>query len=130
MLKRSKARAMAFLIRAREFFSAAEALFAAETGPKATSKWRYPIYFCYSHAAELALKAFLRSHNPEVEFGHTLTDRYRDCVALGLVVDPNDPLQVGNVVTLLDCGNQDRASGILWAPASPIWRGREKSCDD
>lgn len=62
---------------------------------------------CYAHAVELDLKAFLRSHNPEVEFGHNLTDRHKDCVALGLVIGPDDRTQIGNIVTLLDSGNEE-----------------------
>ena len=107
MPKTSKAHAMSFFFRACEFFSAAEELFASERRPNATNRWVYPIYFCYSHAVELALKAFLRSHNPEVEFGHTLMDRYKDCVTLGLVIGPDDRTQIGNIVSLLDSGNKE-----------------------
>ena len=106
MLKTSKAHAMFFFLRAGEFFSAAEKLFASENRAKAPNKWEYPIYFCYSHAVELALKAFLRSHKPEVEFGHELTKTYKKCVALGLVIGPDDRTHIGNIVTLLDNGNE------------------------
>jgi HEPN domain-containing protein len=106
MPKTSKAHAMFFFLRAGEFFSAAEKLFASESRAKAPNRWEYPIYFCYSHAVELALKAFLRSHKPEVEFGHELTKIYKQCVALGLVIDPDDRTHIGNIVTLLDNGNE------------------------
>jgi len=119
MPKTSKAHAMAFFSRAGDFFSAAEALFEAESGPKATSKWVYPIYFCYSHAVELALKAFFRSHNPEVEFGHSLKNLYEDCAALGLILGPNDRTQIGNVVTLLDSGNQESGFRYFMGPHLP-----------
>ena len=104
--KTSAVHAMYFFFRAREFFSAAEELFASENRPQAPHKWVNPIYFGYSHAVELALKAFLRSHKPEVEFGHELTKTYRKCVALGLVIGPDDRTHIGNIVTLLDNGNE------------------------
>jgi HEPN domain-containing protein len=61
MPKASDHHASGFFFRAREFFSAAEELFASGNRPNAPNKWVYPIYFNYSHAVELALKAFLRS---------------------------------------------------------------------
>jgi HEPN domain len=107
MPKTSDAHAMAFFFRAREFFSAAEELFASENRPTAPNAWMNPIYFAYSHAMELALKAFLRSHNPEVKFGHKLTDLHKECRALGLVIGPDDRTQICNIVALLDSGNEE-----------------------
>jgi HEPN domain-containing protein len=106
MAKTSKAHAMFFFLRAAEFFSAAETLFASENRAKAPGRWEYPIYFCYSHAVELALKSFLRSHKAEVEFGHELTTIYKKCVAQGLVIGLDDRAHIGNIVTLLDNGNE------------------------
>jgi len=66
------------------------------------------IYFEYSHAAELAFKAFLRCHYPEVEYGHGLMPYYERCRALGLQIGPDDRTQIGNIVTLLDSANKDQ----------------------
>src|SRR6266436_4446225 len=70
-------------------------------------RW-YPTYFLYAHAAELALKAFLRAHNPEVEYGHELTVLYEKCRDIGLVIGQNEQTQIGNVVRLLDSANKDQ----------------------
>jgi hypothetical protein len=109
---------MYFFFRAREFFSAAEELFASANRPQAPNKWLNPIYFSYSHAVELALKAFLRSHNPEVDFGHVLTKIYGDCVALGLVIDANDQTQIANIVRLLDSGNEESGFRYFMGPGA------------
>jgi hypothetical protein len=131
MPKTSKAHAMFFFLRAAEFFSAAEKLFASENRAKAPNKWEYPIYFCYSHAVELALKTFLRSHKPEVEFGHELTNTYKKCVALGLVIGPDDRTHIGNIVRCWTTETRSRVSDISWGLALfPTWRGREKLWDD
>ena len=114
--KTSAVHAMYFFFRAREFFSAAEELFASENRPQAPHEWINPIYFGYSHAVELALKAFLRSHNPEVEFGHELTEIYKECVALGLVIGPDDRTQIGNIVALLDSGNEGAGFRYFMGP--------------
>jgi HEPN domain-containing protein len=119
MPKTSNARAMSFFRAAREFFSAAEELFALESGPQTTRRRVSPIYFCYAQAVELALKAFLRSHNPEVEFGHHLTTLYKDCVALGFVIGPDDLTQIANVVALLDAGNEDAGFRYFMGPGIP-----------
>jgi HEPN domain-containing protein len=107
MPKTSDVHAMFFFFRAGEFFSASEELLASANRSKAPNRWEYPIYFGYSHTVELALKAFLRSHKPEVEFGHVLTKIYGDCVALGLVIDANDQTHIANILTWLDEGNEE-----------------------
>ena len=58
------------------------------------------------------LKAFWRSHNPDVEYGHPLTDLYDKCREIGLVIDPDDRTSIGNLVRLLDAGNE--ASGFRY----------------
>jgi hypothetical protein len=105
--KTSNLPSMAFFVRAGEFFSAAEKLFASESGPTHTRRSLYPIYFCYSHAVELSLKAFLRLHSPEVKFGHNLTEIYADCVSAGLVIDAKDDREIRMVVSFLDAGNEE-----------------------
>jgi hypothetical protein len=114
MPKTSNAHQMAFFRRAGEFFSAAEKLFTSESGPMASRRWLYPIYFCYSHAIELVLKAFLRLHSPEVEFGHDLTRIYAACVREGLVIDPKNDREIRTVVAFLDAGNEDAGFRYLF----------------
>ena len=109
---------MYFFFRAREFFNAAEELFASANRPQAPNKWVNPIYFSYSHAAELALKAFLRSHNPKVEFGHKLADLYGECSALGLMIGPDDRTQIENIVALLDSVNEESGLRYFMGPGA------------
>src|SRR5258705_9874327 len=105
--KKSQQHAMGFFLRSQEYFSAADELLRSRKRLQAVNGWWYPIYFCYSHAVELALKAFWRSHNPEVEYGHPLTDLYEKCRKMGLVIGADDRTQIGNIVRLLDEGNKD-----------------------
>jgi hypothetical protein len=102
MQKTSQYHATAYFKRASDFLSAADELFTSDH-----DRW-YPTYFLYTHAAELALKAFLRAHNPEVEYGHKLTDLYEKCRNIGLVIGQDDQTQIGNVVRLLDCANKNQ----------------------
>jgi HEPN domain-containing protein len=102
--KTSDQPALAFFIRAQEYLSAADELLRSPKRPKAVNGWWHPIYFCYSHAVELALKAFGRSYNPEVEYGHPLTELYEKCREKGLVIDENES---GYIIRLLDGGNED-----------------------
>ena len=72
-----------------------------------------PIYFLYSHAIELAFKAFLRAHGlPIVENHarnhHRLTELFEDCRSNGLKVGHDDRTDFGNVVELLDGANEDQ----------------------
>jgi|ERR1035438_4117445 HEPN domain-containing protein len=106
MQKTSQYHAMAYFQRASEFLDGADELFTSESR-RALPRW-YPTYFLYAHAAELALKAFLRAHNPDVEYGHELTVLYEKCHDIGLVTGQNDQTQIGNVVRLLDSANKDQ----------------------
>jgi hypothetical protein len=105
MQKTSQYHAMAYFQRASEFLAGADELFTSES--QKTLRW-YPTYFLYAHAAELALKAFLRARNPEVEYGHELTVLYENCRDIGLVIGQDDQFQIGNVVRLLDSANKDQ----------------------
>jgi hypothetical protein len=74
------------------------------------SHLRDPVYFLYFHAAESALKAFLRSKGNKTEElrkqgGHQLVRLYEECVKLGLTIKGVESLSVTNVITLLDGGN-------------------------
>lgn len=66
MAKTSKRSAVEFFGTAREWLTAADTLLRVQGGkPDAFYGW-HPIYFCYLHSIELALKAFWRSHNPKL----------------------------------------------------------------
>jgi hypothetical protein len=62
----------------------------------------------YFHTVELLLKAFLRAHNEEV-WGHEIGKLYERCRSLGLKVKSDDRFNLGNVVSLLESGNEDMA---------------------
>jgi len=59
---------------------------------------------------ELGLKAFLRACGLEIEGtsrkSHQLTKLYDECRRLGLVVDQDDRFGLGNIVDLLESGNE------------------------
>ena len=106
------ATAMAFLHMARQYHEAADDLFAANERRKETAGHRTindPVYFSYFHTAELALKAYLRSHGLAIRgtdrFGHGLTELYEECRGLGLAIGPDDRFTIGNIVSLLKSGN-------------------------
>jgi hypothetical protein len=73
------------------------------------------INFLYSHAVELALKAFLRSNNLPIlgtrgeRKHHQLTKLYEECRGLGLKIGADDRFDIGNIVSLLEAGNEDQA---------------------
>jgi hypothetical protein len=98
--------AMAFLNSARSYHGAANRLF--ESQP-----FRDPTYFLYFHTVELLLKAFLRSENVPIlgtrRQSHRLTDLYEECRNLGLVIGQHDGFEIGNIVSLLDSGNEYQA---------------------
>jgi hypothetical protein len=95
---------MAFLNMARDFQAAAD-IVSLKGGSLGG-----PVYFLYFHALELALKAFLRSHNIRIldtkRRGHNLTDLYEECRGLGLTIGPDDGTDINNVMRLLEGGNK------------------------
>lgn len=98
---------MAFFNLACDYHEAANLLFDQKPS------LNHPIYFCYFHTVELALKAFLRSENIPVvgtekvgKKGHNLTDLYEECRTLGLTIGPSDQFEIGNIVRLLEAGNK------------------------
>jgi hypothetical protein len=99
--------ALQFFIAAQEYRSAADELLRSRKKPEAVNGWWRPIHFCYSHAIELGLKAFWRSHNLDVKYRHPLAELYDKCRDIGLVIDSDDRTSIGNIVRLLDYGNED-----------------------
>jgi hypothetical protein len=67
-----------------------------------------PLYLLYSHAAELAFKAFLMAKNIPIPKTHELANLYAESRRLGLVIGPRDRFEIGNIVSLLDSGNKDQ----------------------
>jgi hypothetical protein len=97
---------------ARNYHAAAEVLFSAPIAFE-------PRYFLYFHTVELALKAFLRSHNHPVPRRHELTKLYEECRKLGLVViGPADRFGIGNIVSMLEFGNQ--CQGFRYYNPQPV----------
>jgi hypothetical protein len=105
---------MAFLNRAREYQDAANELFSvSESRPRIHPEHRplsSPLSLMYFHTLELGLNAFLRANGLPIEGtsrrSHKLTDLYKECRTLGLVVDPDDRIGLGNIVSLLESGNE------------------------
>jgi len=60
-----------------------------------------PLYFLYAHASELALKAYLRSHNLLSPHTHNLNSLIQKCRQLGLPT----PNNLTNVIELLQSEN-------------------------
>jgi HEPN domain len=100
----------AFLNMARDYADAANELFMiAEARPKIQGRHlplSSPLYLLYSHAAELALKAFLQAKNVPTPKTHELAKLYEESRDLGLVIGPKDRFQIGNIVSFLDSGNK------------------------
>jgi hypothetical protein len=90
--------AEAFLSMARQYHLAATTLLPLYQQVKS------PLYFLFTHALELALKAYLRSHGlptPRGSQGHALRDLLEQCHRNGLQVG----LDLQNVVQLLESEN-------------------------
>lgn len=72
------------------------------------------INFLYSHARELALKAFLRAHNLPIVGAqgarkhHRLTELYEECRSLGLKIGADDATNIKNIMCLLDRANKEQ----------------------
>jgi hypothetical protein len=67
-----------------------------------------PIYFLYSHALELTLKAFLlaKGYSADVlasrKFGHQLNVLWQECLKAGLTAEPNDDVFIEAMIEILD----------------------------
>jgi hypothetical protein len=103
-----EAHPMAFINMANEYYTAANALLAlSEQPPKKVnrqSEFSDPIYFLYFHAMELALKAYLAAQKVPITHwrsGHRVKDLYEECRKLGLIVGPDDRIEISNIVDLL-----------------------------
>ena len=101
--------ARAFFKMAHDYADAGNELFMiADARPKIHG-WlplESSLYLLYSHAAELALKAFLCAKNIPIPKTHELATLYAQSRSLGLVIGPSDRFEIGNIVLLLDSGNK------------------------
>jgi HEPN domain-containing protein len=67
-----------------------------------------PIYFLYSHALELTLKALLRSKGYSArrlasrQFGHQLKVLWQECLKAGLSTQPNEDAFMDGMIEILD----------------------------
>jgi HEPN domain-containing protein len=101
--------AMSILDMARQYHEAAEELFAAGErrasagGQRAITALTYFLYF---HTMELAFKAYLRAYDRPIPKTHELTKLYEECRTLGLVIGLDDRISIGNIVNLLESGNE------------------------
>jgi hypothetical protein len=100
-----EAHAIAFFNMAREYHDAANELFVSVDTRQQQS--HSPFYLLYFHTIELALKAFLRTHNKTRQH-HILTKLYSDSRDLGLVIGSRDKFEIGNIVSLLDSANKEQ----------------------
>ncbi len=100
---------MAYLNMARDYADAANELFmVADARPKIQGRYlplSSPLYFLYSHAAELALKAFLGAKNIPVPKKHGLARFYGDSRRLGLKIDQR--FEIETLMSFLDSGNKE-----------------------
>jgi hypothetical protein len=98
----------AFFNRAVDYHEAARQLFDLHPDGSLSD----PINFLYFHTTELALKAFLRSHDVPVlgtkRQSHKLTELYEQCRSLGLKIGQSDRVEIENIVRLLDGANEDQ----------------------
>lgn len=105
---------------AKDYHHAADLLFHVRQNRPEIYKQRPcssdPINFLYFHAVELALKAFLRSHNQPIRKTHKLTNLYEQCRSLGLRIGPRDLAEIGNIVTFFEEGNKEQ--GFRYFPTS------------
>ena len=98
---------IAFFLSAGSFLQTA--ILAHEALAAKTLKLRYemPVYYLYSHAIELTLKAFLRSNGltphelSRRPWGHDLLKLWEGCFERGFTLDQNTCRTIGAVVNLL-----------------------------
>ena len=135
---------------ARDYADAANELYmVADARPKIHGHMPLssPLYFLYSHAAELALKAFLTANNVPIneltdhKVRHNLPKLYDQSRNLGFIeLGARDRFEIGNVVSLLHSENKDHGfryfslestSGLIWRRSAKLSRttaGRRATC--
>jgi hypothetical protein len=99
----------AYLNGARDFCLAADKLLGCHNPAESDGS---PIYFLYSHAAELALKSFLtfkgeKTNALKKKWGHDLEKLFADAKGRGLSPPTVEVINFGNVISLLKDGNKN-----------------------
>lgn len=90
------------------FVDAGQHLARATDKKELSLRFDAPVYFLYSHAIELTLKAFLRAKGYSAkrlasrEFGHQLKVLWRECIEAGLSTQPNNDAFIEGVIETLD----------------------------
>src|ERR1700686_2566147 len=95
----------AMLNDARQCHEAAEGL--SDSKPHLTRR----INALYFETVELAFKAYLRANNVNNvrRWNHEISELYNECRKRGLRIGPDDQFGLGNIVSLLERGNEDKA---------------------
>ena len=118
--------AAAFLGFGRQYQKAADLLYEAD------KTLTIPTYFMYSHAIELALKAYLRAANLPIVTDkkrkhHQIAALYSECKSLGLKIGPDDSTDIASVVALLEDANEDQGLRYFKDNCSTVSRVQESS---
>jgi hypothetical protein len=97
--------AMAFLNCARQYYEAAEIVFASKPG------LHRPLYFLYLHTAESLLKAYLKANGQE-RWGHEVSELCAEAQQFGLKIqsDKSGQHHLHNVMALLQSGNGSKSA--------------------
>lgn len=98
--------AAVFLLRAKEFLSGAVELSESKNRDRAPGQWRSLNYFQFAHAAELALKAFIRLKSGSAPRGHSLIKLYYEAIRSG-GGELESMSHLEQLLDLLDQGNND-----------------------
>ncbi len=103
-----RAPAIAIFLSAESFMRAALHAHQAADAKTLRLSFEVPIYYLYSHAIELTLKAYLRAKGvtsaelkKTQKWGHDLFKLWNGCFRLGLVLDPVAQAAAAPVVKLL-----------------------------
>ena len=89
--------------RSVEYLSAADKLY--EALERDETRGVDPVYFLYSHAAELALKGVLGAHGKTIDLNHDLVALYAGCANLMVGLDAEMQRSIQGAISLLKQGN-------------------------
>lgn len=89
------------------FLKAAQHTHQAQCSGELKLRFDMPVYYLYSHAIELMMKAFLRAKGVSTdklrkEFGHSLVKLWSGCLARDIVLDAAPQQVIAEVVSMLE----------------------------
>jgi hypothetical protein len=100
---------IAIFLSGEAFLNAARHMHGAYSDRSLKLRFDMPIYYLYSHAIELMMKAFLRARDVSAaklkdpkRFGHSLLKLWDECLARDIVLDPAPQVVIEEVVSLLE----------------------------